>query len=300
MATVNVTITIQAPPLPAALMRGIQPDAIQDLFPNTVRRLGELGREGQRLWMEKAMQIPGTDGRPLRLGTGPGDRMVFLNSSQYAQSITVEPVVSEGGDLTAVVGTADRQAMTIEVGGPEIDLHAVLQYSQKARMSKAGHKYLLVPFRHAATAPGGPGGSRFQTASNVIPPRVLGIMRQKTSSLVARAKRSEPSVNYPGKLAKRNLYKRRGGSLTADDMAQAGSTDRNLLGMKRIGGKGHHGYITIRTLTQANPDGWRIRGYEAQHLASRTAEELQRMAETYFEDALKADAAGWVSEALAS
>ena len=294
MPTVNVTITIQAPPLPAALMRGMQPDKIQDLFPHTVQRLGDLAREGQRLWMERAMQIPGTDGRPLRLGTGPGDRMVFLNASAYAQSITVEPVISEGGGLEAVIGTSDRQAESIEIGTPEIDLHAVLQYSQKARMSKAGHKYLLIPFRHATTAPGGSGGS------NVIPPRVLGLMRQKTSSLVARAKRIEPSVNYPGQLVKRNMYKRQGGSLTADDMAQAGSTDRNLLGMIRTGAKKHSSYLTIRTLSQSNPNGWRIRGYEAQHLASKTAEELQRMAETWFEDALKEDAAGWVSEALAS
>jgi len=300
MATVNVTITIQAPPLPAALMRGVKQDKILDLFPNTVQRLGELGREGQRIWMERAMQIPGTEGRPLRLGTGPGDRMVFKNASAYAQSITVEPVVSEGGDLTAVVGTSDRQAMTIEVGGPEIDLHAVLEFSHKTRMSKSGHKYLLVPFRHATTAPGSSGGSRFQTASNVIPPRVLAIMRGKQESLISRAKRNESSINYPGKTVQRNIYQPHGKPLTAHDMAQAGSTDRNLLGMIRTGAKKHSSYLTIRTLSQSNPNGWRIRGYEAQHLASRTAEELQRMSETWFEDALKEDAAGWVSEALAS
>ena len=297
---VPVTITIQAPPLATALMRGLTAESVPKLFPRTLVRLTELAREGQRIWMERAMRIPGTEGRPLRLGTGPGDRMVFLNVSQYAQSIGIQPITTQDGGLEAVLGTTDRQALPIEVGSPDIDLHAVLDYSQKARMSKAGHKYLLVPFRHATTAPGGSGGSRFQTSSNVIPPRVLALMRTRQSSLIARAKRSEPSVNYPGKLVHRNIYKRQGEPLTAGDMARAGTTDRNLLGMIRTGTKRHSSYLTIRTLTQANPNGWRIRGYPAQHLANATAEELQGLAETWFEDALKQDAAGWASEALAS
>lgn len=299
---IPVTITISPPPLPTALMRGLRPEAIPTLFPNTMRRLVDLAQAGVGIWREHALTIPGAEGRPLRLGTGPGDPMVRLNQHEYASSIALAPVEAGANGIEAVIGTSDRQAIPIEIGGPQIDLHAILDYAPKARMGKNGKRYLLVPFRHATTAPGGSGGSRFQSPTNVIPPAILAIMQTKKRMQII-GTRFEPGPNSPR--VQRNIYKPGYERLNNADLVAAGispdsSQGRNLSGLLRTGSKGHGGYITIRTLSEANPAGWRVRGYPAQRLASKTAEELQRMAEHWFDEALKDDAAGWVSEALAS
>ncbi len=297
---IPVTITISPPPLAAALAQGLRPESVPHLFPNTLRRLAELAQAGVAIWRERALAIPGAEGRPLRLGTGAGDPMVRLNQQEYAASIATQPIEPSINGLEAVIGTSDRQAIPIEIGGPQIDLHAVLDYAPKARTGKSGKRYLLVPFRHATTAPGGPSGSRFQTPSNVIPSRLLAIMKTKPRSQIV-GTRFETGPN--AQKAQRNLYAPGAGRLTKGDIAAAGlSPDqhKNRIGLMRTGQGGHGGYITIRTLSEANPQGWRIRAYPAQRLANQTAEELQRMAETWFDQALKDDAAGWVSEAAAS
>ena len=306
---IPVTITISPPPLPTALAQGITPESVPVLFPNTMIRLIELAQKGVEIWRTRALAIPGAEGRPLRLGTGLDDPMVRLNSFEYASSIAMVPVSTTQDGLEAVIATSDRQAIPIEIGGPEIDLHAILDYAPKARTGKSGKKYLLVPFRQATTAPGGPGGSRFQTPTNVIPPRILAVMRTKQRSQITGhyleqgPNRAAGPYTWQGKV-QRNVYAPGAGRLNKGDIAQAGlavdsKQGQHLLGMIRIGSPQHGGYLTIRTLSQANKSGWRVRGYPAQQLANKTAMDLQRMAETWFDQALRTDAAGWVTEAVA-
>lgn len=304
---IPVTITIAAPALPKALADAVRPESVATLFPNTIIKLVELANKGVAIWRERALAIPGAEGRPLRLGTSLMDPMVRLNQFEYASSIALQPMEETGGPLEAVIGTSDRQAIPIEIGGPEIDLHAILDYAPKARMSKKGNRYLLVPFRQATTAPGGSGGARFQTPTNVIPPRLLGIMRGKQASIITGhylehgPNRAIGPNTWQGQV-QRNIYALGAGRLTKADLTTAGIAHdspqaKQFLGMIRTGGPHNHGYITIRTLSQKNPAGWRVRGYPAQQLANKTAQELQRLAATWFDEALKLDAAGWVSEA---
>lgn len=120
----------------------------------------------------------------MRLGTGPGDRMVQLNRTAYAQSIRIEPVKVSPGAASVTVYSQDPQAGPIEDGSAEMNLHDVLAYAPKAKRSKAGHRYLSIPFRWATTAPGGPGGQRFQSSTNVLPKSVLDVMKSKRISRV--------------------------------------------------------------------------------------------------------------------
>lgn len=298
---VQIPLTVFLPPQVDRLIReAFQPDAVAKLFPNTIRRLGELGQVGVTLWRERAVQIPGAEGRPLRLGPP----MVRLNRQEYANSIALQPAEVIRDGLSAEIATADPQAKTIEEGGTLIDLHAILAYAPKARQSKAGKKYLYIPFRHATTAPGGPGGQRFQATSakwgsNVLPPNVLAVMQTKKPSQIV-GSYFERGPNIRGGMVQRFLYSRRPGRLTLQELTQLGYSAqsieaRKLTGLFRTGRAGHGAYLTIRTLSEANDKGWRIPPYQAQQLAHKTAADLRALGSDWFDGALKADAALWAA-----
>jgi len=52
------------------------------------------------------------------------------------------------GNTSALVSSKDKTVIGIESGFPERDLKAMLQTSQRTRQTKAGKKYLIIPFRH--------------------------------------------------------------------------------------------------------------------------------------------------------
>ena len=281
--SIQVHVTFQDIPdaLSAALLGGLTPEGIGKVFPNTLRRLNELALAGQSIWSQRASQIPGAENRPLRLGTGPGDPMVQLNRSAFINSIRVRDI--EPGIVE--VFSADPQAQIIEEGGETIDLHAVLPYAPKAKTNQAGLKYLQIPFRHATTEAGGPGGQRYQYVSrtwgsNVLPAHIIQTMREKT--------RAHEKATQAGHFLPRPR-------LRLAEIEELGEQAdwihrRKLLGLMHVGKAGHKRYLTIRTLSEANPDGWRVPGYAAQRLAASTADELRAMADHWFDQALQADA----------
>ena len=165
-------------------------------------------------------------------------------------------------------------------------------------MSKTGQRYLRIPFRHATTEPGGTSGSRFQSVSNrwgsnVLPPQVVAAMKRKNPSTVT-GTYHERAPNVMKGMVQRNLYSPHPGRLTANELRRLGLSPlfpagRKLVGLMRTGAKGHGGYLTIRTLSEANPDGWRIPAYQAQHVAQDTARKLQALSSDWFDQAIKAD-----------
>ena len=273
-----------------ALISGLEPSVVPALFPQTHARLMELARKGRALWSAKASQIPGTNGRPLRLGTGADDRMVRLDKTAFVNSIQIRQ--EDGESIT--VYSSDPQAECIESGTPggiEIDLHKVLAYAPKARLTKpdkggVSHRYLRVPFRHQLES---------------LPSGVVRAMKDKSPYLVA-STYSEPSIHDGSKSVTRFLYVPGAGRLKASEIQHVNSRVRNskyligpdqaqrLTGLMRTGEKGHGAYLTIRTLSEANPEGWRVPAYDAQHLAEQTATQLRADSVNWFTEALKADA----------
>ncbi|MDO8357314.1 MAG: hypothetical protein Q7U76_13065 [Nitrospirota bacterium] len=298
----NIPVTIQlVTTMPAGLERllteGLRPEDAARLFPNTIRRLSQLAQVGVDLWKEKARSIAGTEGRPLTAGSA-GSPMVRLDRKGYEDSIVLGSSVAQSNGLSIEIYSDSPQAMPIEEGSTIIDLHAVLPYARKVKMSKSGKRYLSIPFRHATTEPGGRGGSRFQSVSNrwgsnVLPPQVVAAMRKKTPSTII-GTTTRPSVNYPGQHVKQNLYSPHPGRLTPNELRRLGLSPlfpagRKLVGLMRTGAQGHSSYITIRTLSEANPEGWRIPAYQAQHVASATARGLQALSSDWFDQAIRAD-----------
>jgi len=302
MARIVVDIPISLKLVPDAFVQRLSElprEHVTSLFPYTLKRLRELAEVGQTLWREQASRISGTEGRPLRLGTGPSDPMVRLNRTEYVNSILVEQ--GPTNEASFVIVSDDPQASIVEYGGMEIDLHAVLDYAPKARLSKAGQKYLRIPFRHATTEAGSQ-GQRFQAiskkwGSNVLTPAVHRAMQKKrphlmTSSYVERG----PNVKHG--MVQRFLYTKgdrlKSQALHSLGIDPASLTGQKLVGLMRTGKKGHSQYLTIRTLSQANPEGWRIQAYEAQSIASKVAQSMRELATDWFDGTIAADAQSWL------
>lgn len=301
MATILLEIPISLKIVPDAFVQRLaelRQDQVADLFPNTIRRLGDLAKVGQVLWQDRATKIPGAEGRPLRLGTSASDPMVRLDRTAYANSVQLAP--GQESELSAIIFSDDPQAKVIEEGGAEIDLHAVLAYAPKARQGKKG-KYLHIPFRHATTEPGGRSGKRFQylippSSSNVLPAQVLAVMRRKRPWLIT-GHRMEPGANVP--MVQRNIYTKRPGRLSAGELqALKHNPDspegRRLIGLMRAGKKGHRQYLTIRTLSESNKEGWRIPAYSAQRVRDAVKADLDKLVPGWFDDAIRADAQSWL------
>jgi len=311
MADTPITfeLTVRLDPLAQVLLSGLSAANLHQLFPHTVARVRDLATQGETLWREKATTIPGQEGRPLRLGTGPGSPMVPLNRSAYASSILAGPVMPIGDGIQVTIHTSDPQAEWIEEGTPggAMDLHDVLPHAPKARRGRQEphHLYLRIPFRHATTAPGGPRGQRFQQpgarpGAGVLSSGVIRVMAHKRKYLMT-GTYEEPSIHDPSQMVTRYRYTHNPGRLTEDEIVgiqqrsrkhlMSETQTRQLVGLMRVGREGHGGYLTIRTLSQANPEGWRIPPYPAQHLAKKTKEALQQLVdEGWFQDAMEADA----------
>ena len=298
----NIPVTVQlSTTMPSGLDRllseGMQPEDAARLFPNTIRRLTQLAQVGVDLWKEGASKIAGSEGRPLTPG-GAGLPMVRLDRKAYQDSIVIGPYEARQDGVRIEIYSDSPQAVAIEQGSTIIDLHAVLAYSSKVRMSKKGKRYLYIPFRHATTEPGGAGGSRFQSfsgkyGSNVLPPQVISAMRSKKRYQIV-GETTRPSVNYPGQTVRQNIYSPHPGRLTAKELNRLGiptatPAGRKLVGLMKTGNPGHTSYLTIRTLSEANPEGWRIPAYQAQHVAQSTARSLQALSSDWFDQAIRAD-----------
>ena len=281
------------------LTEGIRPEDASRLFPHTIRRLTELATVGVDIWKNRAREIPGAEGRPLKLGSA-GSPMVRLDRKGYEDSIMLGPYQPQRDGVQVEIYSDSPQARPIENGSTTIDLHAILPYARKAKISKSGQRYLRIPFQHATTEPGGSSGSRFQTASNrwgsnVLPPQVVAAMRKKKPSTVT-GTYFERGPNVKHGMVQRKFYSPHPGRLTPNELRRLGLSPlfpagRKLVGLMRTGTQGHGGYLTIRTLSEANTDGWRVPAYQAQRLSTATARDLQALSSDWFDQAIKADLA---------
>lgn len=285
---VPLTLLLFPPPLIRQIAGGMDQTQIKALFPNMATRMVEFGHYAATTWKEKIAKIPGATGRPLKLGPP----MTQLNRPAYEASVMVAPTEWEPNALSVSIYSESEQAEVIEKGGVEINLHDVLPYARKARKGRNG-LYLRIPFRHATqSAEGG----------RVLPKQVIQAMRPKAQYLI-RDTYLERAPNVKRGKVTRFLYHPNPGRLTMGNIQAINTSARQdvispayakrLEGLMRTGSKGHGGYLTIRTLSQANEKGWRIPPYPAQRIVDAVKRDLEQVYDHWFDEALQADVQNW-------
>ncbi len=171
----------------------------------------------------------------------------------------------------AVINTAPN-ADVVENGSAPYDMKRMLYTSPKARMSKDGKRYMIIPFRH-----GTPG-----TKSMAAMPK--SIYKQAKSLAVSRRTSARQITNpVTGKKVTRNTYNW-GGRLRQSDVEAAGAAKVNMqphykssiyAGMvKMANDTGGSQYMTFRVMHQ-DSTGWQHPGTAAKKLAENTANEME-------------------------
>lgn len=270
MSAFNIRVAIVVP-LGAAL------DA--RTLPNVAAAVARLAEKGQEMWQAYA------GGAPL-----PDGKRVQSRSGAYLRSIQVRQL----GELSYEVYSELPYAEAIEKGSPARDLKRMLDTSAKVRMSKAGKRYLIIPFRH-----GTPGSTGF--GSNVMPEAVHEIARALSPSVVTgMGRRTSGHGAYdivtrsPMTVAQRK-YKW-GDRLTAAAIGAAGvhgTPQRRMAGMVKMQGHAESGskhtqYLTFRVMVEGSP-GWLAPAREGLWPARTVARKLTPAAETVIQAAVKAD-----------
>lgn len=157
--------------------------------------------------------------------------------------------LSSDGFLDWSLKNDESYAEAIERGTKERDMKEALAKSDKARRSKDGTLYLIIPFRH---------GTHGSIGLHPMPMRVQQMAQGLKKSRVT-GHFVEPSVHGNGVSVQRNTYKW-GGRLTSSGLADAGLSFKmqsRYAGMVRFGNKGHTSYMTFRVMSEKS-SGWVI------------------------------------------
>lgn len=200
----------------------------------------------------------------------------------YAGSITYRMT----GAFSAMVETDYRYAAEIETGRPPRDLKKMLNTSMKARTSKDGTRYLIIPFRHNAS-------SLSATPINTMSGQVSAYSMAKVltaSKIVGHTRRLSGTGAWSTKTQQPATVRQRkytwGDRLDAKDE----EVPRNLKGLVRMDtstkNQNRSTYLTFRVMSEKSR-GWIIPAQPGQHIAQKVAEDMQPVAEKIFSEAVK-------------
>lgn len=241
----------------------------EQVFPLLNQAVRAVAQQAQTRWKEAVYRAKLWD----------GERAAYMESIQMHMT----------GPFSALVWSDYRYAAEIEAGRPARDLKRMLDTSLKVRVSKDGHRYMYIPFRHSA--PGntahGPDMPQhvYDMARNMAPSRVIGQTTRK-SGTGAHDMKTRKHLTVP-----QSVYSW-GGRLAAGSMGpnKKGKTDR-FANMYRFdtstpGGGKSSAYMTFRTMSDKS-NGWIVPAKPGLHLAQSVATEMQPLAEQAFTEAVK-------------
>ena len=174
------------------------------------------------------------------------------------------------GNTSALVSSDEKTVDGIENGFPEYDMKKMLQTSQRTRQTKAGKKYLIIPFRHNTPGHGALAGAMpshvYDQAKNLVKSSVIG----KTTRLSA-----------TGATVPQSIYKW-GGRLPAGltpKMKPHHTTDIHA-GMVRFntstGKSKSSAYMTFRVMREDQTGKWIVRAKPGLHIARDLASGIEQ------------------------
>jgi hypothetical protein len=192
----------------------------------------------------------------------------------YASSIKIEL-----GDLSADIWSDYREASEIETGRPAKDLKKMLDTSAKVRVSKAGKRYLIIPFRH-----GTPGAidnpmpaSVYAQALGLKPSRITGM-----GSRVSGTGAYDMKTKKPLKVAQRQYAW--GDRLIGDIV---GKKHQGMVRMNTSTAKSKRStYLTFRVMVEGSK-GWVIAPRPGQQIVSGVVSAMQPLAAQVLAEAFR-------------
>ncbi len=251
------------------------------LFPTVSKAVSLIAEEARKRWIVAVDEA--------RLWSG--------EKRPYAASIKWQMT----GPLSALVWSDYRYAKEIEEGRPAKDLKRMLDTSQKVRRTRAGKRFLIIPFRHnVADMP----ADVYQEAKQLAPSRVVGQGSRPAGEIVGFG--MAPAAPNPG-VSKRFLSSTAtrgpvmvpkavyawGDKLAAGSLGPnpRGKTDR-FAGMYRFDTSTPKAkrstYLTFRVMMEGSP-GWIVPPKPGLLLAKGVADGLQPKADIIFAEAVKRD-----------
>lgn len=253
------------------------------VFPNSLRAISALAEAAQRRWIAYASgELPLPNGHRMRRHTG-----------QYAESIQIE-VDTGDGYVRYVVYSDDPKAASLEWGTPAWDMHKLLYSSHKARISKKGHRYLVIPFRWGTPGTLAVGAYVGREMPQAV--HTWWLQQDREDSWIT-GEYEEPSIQDENVKVRRFTY-RWGDRLTPKDVEELGldpneGVGKRLVGMVRMRnpefGFLRSEYMTFRTLSEANPEGWMHPGTPELGVARAVYEWVEQVYPSIMEQALEHD-----------
>ena len=256
-------------------------------LPNLAAAVARLADKGQEMWQAYAA------GGPL-----PDGKRIHSRSGTYLKSIQVRQL----GELSYEVYSDLPYADAIERGSPARDLKRMLDTSAKVRMSKAGKRYLIIPFRWGTPGTTGFGANVMPTAVHEIaralaPSRVIGM-----GSRVSGHGGYDVVTRKPMTVAQRRYSW--GDRLQASAISAAGvhgTPQRRMAGMVKMQGHDQKGskqtsYLTFRNMVEGSP-GWLAPARDGLWPARTVARKLFPAAEEIIKAAVAADVQAYLGGA---
>ncbi|HIF0688963.1 TPA: hypothetical protein ACXYOX_004210 [Escherichia coli] len=247
------------------------------ILPNVSKAVDAIGKQVVNKWVEEVYKA--------KLWSGEKDA--------YAQSISWQMT----GDFSGVATASYKYARQIEDGRPARDLKRMLGTSLKVRRTKAGNRFLVIPFRHNVSKMP---PDLYAQAKAMAPSKVTGMTERRSGEIVGRSMQpakvqthflSNPATG--GAMKVQQAKYKWGGRIAAGFFGPnpKGKVDI-AAGMVRFdtssGKQKSSQYLTFRVMSEKS-QGWIVPAQPGQHIARRVVEQIQPKAIKFLEQATLLD-----------
>lgn len=200
----------------------------------------------------------------------------------YMQSI--QPVAMAPGQAT--ISLVGALANVVENDMPEMDLRTTLlgPNSQHKKQAKDGHYYLAVPFRHAVPNKEGSAGANVGPQMGKAYAGVVADHKKLGREVYRKAKHLKPSIGEPHKQTRwgERLAQKVGGAPLLKPHHKSDIYAGMVKVQKTYGKATQSKYMTFRTISEANPEGWIRPATQGKHLAEQVAKFVEEIAPASF------------------
>ena len=205
----------------------------------------------------------------------------IAEKQKYVESITWKP----SGPFSAHVWADYKFAEEIETGRPARDLKAMLQTSNKTRLTKSGKKYLIIPFRH--NVPGNEAHAR------AMPPEVYAAV-SSADFRKSRVTGKTTRLNAKGAVVPQNVYHWGSRLMHEGQKLKEFHTSNPYDGMVRFntssGKQKSSAYLTFRVMMEGSMK-WIVPAKPGAFILQKVVADIEPKAQAAFEKAMEIDTA---------